>query len=55
MTLMVAYSASKEAPSLISLCRATLGMKVDREAYMSARERFDFAIILVVFSVLTAK
>jgi len=46
------YAASKESLSLTSLCRATLGMKVIPEAYMSLRERFDFVIILLIFSCL---
>jgi len=48
------YAASKETLSLTSLCRATLGMKVTPEAYMSLRERFDFVIILLIFSLLNA-
>ncbi|KAF8813928.1 MFS general substrate transporter [Phlegmacium glaucopus] len=48
------YAASKETPSLITLCRATLGMNVAPDAYMSVRERFDFAIIFLIFSVLSA-
>jgi len=48
------YAASKESLSLISLCRSMLGMKVEPEAYMSFRERFDFLIIFLVFSCLSA-
>jgi MFS family permease len=48
------YAASKESLSLISLCRAMLGMKVESEAYMSIRERFDFLIVTLVFSCLNA-
>ena len=52
---MIAYAASKDSLSLSSLCRATLGLKVIPEAYMSLRERFDFVIILLIFSCLNAK
>lgn len=52
---MVAYAASKDSLSLISLCRAMLGMKVVPEAYMSLRERFDFLIIALIFACLNAK
>jgi len=46
------YSASKKPPSLGSLSRAMLGLEVERDAYMSTRERFDFAIISLIFGVL---
>ena len=52
---MVAYAASKDSLSLTSLCHAMLGMKVEQEAYMSVRERFDFLIIALVFACLNAK
>ncbi|KAF9050074.1 major facilitator superfamily domain-containing protein [Panaeolus papilionaceus] len=48
------YAGSKKAPSLQSLCRAMLGMKVSPEAYMTIRERIDFAIITSIFGVLVA-
>ena len=32
-----------------------LGMKVQPEAYMSLRERFDFLITILVFACLNAK
>ncbi|KAF8813927.1 MFS general substrate transporter [Phlegmacium glaucopus] len=48
------YAASMQTPSLLTLCRATIGMKVEPDAYMSVRERFDFAIIFLIFSLLSA-
>ncbi|KAF8972983.1 major facilitator superfamily domain-containing protein [Flammula alnicola] len=48
------YAASKESPSLFSLCRAMLGLEVEPAAYMSIRERIDFTIIVLIFGVLVA-
>ncbi|KAF8160671.1 major facilitator superfamily domain-containing protein [Crassisporium funariophilum] len=46
------YAGSKGPHSLTSLVRAMLGLKVEPTTYMTIRERFDFAIIFMVFSVL---
>ncbi|KAI6134496.1 major facilitator superfamily domain-containing protein [Pisolithus thermaeus] len=43
------YSGSKPPLSLISLCRAMLGVSVSKEARMSRRERADFAIMMLAF------
>ncbi|KAF8902884.1 major facilitator superfamily domain-containing protein [Gymnopilus junonius] len=46
------YAASKKPLSLLSLCRAMLGLEVEPAARMSRRERFDFTIIVLIFGVL---
>ncbi|KAI6002257.1 major facilitator superfamily domain-containing protein [Pisolithus orientalis] len=43
------YSGSKQPLSFTSLFRATLGLAVSKEAYMSRRERIDFVILTLVF------
>ncbi|KIM45391.1 hypothetical protein M413DRAFT_442062 [Hebeloma cylindrosporum] len=48
------YAASQKPLSLISLCRTMLGMKVEPAAYMTVRERLDFAIIVLIFGFLVA-
>ncbi|TFK54532.1 MFS general substrate transporter [Heliocybe sulcata] len=49
------YIASKAPPSLGSLLRAMAGRQdSDTPAYMSIRERVDFAIMIAVFGVLVA-
>ncbi|KAF9567930.1 MFS general substrate transporter [Agrocybe pediades] len=48
------FAASQKPASLLSLCRAMLGLPVEPAAYMSPRERFDFAIVTCVFGVLVA-
>lgn len=49
-----AYSGSQASPSLFSLLRAMAGRSVPPNAYMSHRERIDFAIIIVIFGTLVA-
>jgi len=45
------YSGSRiPSPSIISLFRAAVGLGCPPEAYMTLRERFDFAILVSVFS-----
>ncbi|KAI9455439.1 MFS general substrate transporter [Lactarius psammicola] len=49
------YSGSRtSSPSILSLFRAAIGQKSTPEAYMTLRERFDFAILVSVFSALLA-
>ncbi|KZT29060.1 MFS general substrate transporter [Neolentinus lepideus HHB14362 ss-1] len=49
------YIASQDSPSLSSLLRAMAGTQdPDTPAYMSIRERIDFAIMIAVFGVLVA-
>ncbi|KAJ3570015.1 hypothetical protein NP233_g4678 [Leucocoprinus birnbaumii] len=48
------YAGSKPSPPLMSLLRAMVGQTVPQEAYMSRRERIDFAIIIIVFGTLVA-
>lgn len=43
------YSGSKPPLSLMSLCRAMLGISVSKEARMSRRERADFVIMTLAF------
>ena len=46
-----AYSGSRiPSPSIISLLRATVGLRCPPEAYMTIRERTDFAILVTLFS-----
>lgn len=45
------YSGSRiPSPSIVSLLRAAVGLSCPPEAYMTLRERFDFAILVTVFS-----
>jgi len=46
------YSGSKPSESIMSLLRAMLGMKCPKRAYMSPRERLDFAFVILIFGVL---
>ncbi|KAI0256395.1 MFS general substrate transporter [Lactifluus subvellereus] len=49
------YSGSRiPSPSIVSLIRAAAGLKCPPETYMTLRERFDFAILVSVFSALLA-
>jgi len=49
------YSGSRiPSPSITSLIRAAVGLKCPPESHMSLRERFDFAILISVFSSLLA-
>ncbi|KAH8994743.1 MFS general substrate transporter [Lactarius hatsudake] len=49
------YSGSRtSSPSIMSLFRAVIGQKSAPEAYMTVRERIDFAILVSVFSALLA-
>ncbi|PPQ93805.1 hypothetical protein CVT25_013514 [Psilocybe cyanescens] len=48
------YAASRKPQSLLSLVRAMLGLRVEAAAYMTRRERIDFAIIIANFAVLVA-
>ncbi|KXN90846.1 Major facilitator superfamily domain-containing protein 7-a [Leucoagaricus sp. SymC.cos] len=48
------YAGSKPSPPLISLLRAMAGQKVTPDAYMSRRERIDFAIMIIIFGTLVA-
>lgn len=49
------YSGSRiPSPSITSLLRAAVGLKCPPESYMSSRDRFDFAILVSVFSSLLA-
>ncbi|KAI0295839.1 MFS general substrate transporter [Multifurca ochricompacta] len=49
------YSGSRQvSPSIFSLIRAATGLKCPPEVYMTLRERFDFAILVFVFSTLLA-
>jgi len=48
------YSGSKKSPSLSSLVRAMFGSEKSPDAQMKARERFDFAIVTLIFGVLVA-
>lgn len=52
--MKIAYAASQKPISLLSLCRAMLGMQVEPAAYMSGRERIDYAIVTCIFGVLVA-
>jgi len=54
LTLSVAYAGSRKSPSLLSLVRAMLGKKTSPDAYMTLRERIDFAIITLIFSIFVA-
>lgn len=54
MVSRTAYAGSKKSSSLMSLVRAMLGMQTATEAYMSIRERTDYAIIILIFGVLVA-
>jgi MFS transporter, FLVCR family, MFS-domain-containing protein 7 len=48
---ILAYSGSRiPSPSIISLLRAAVGLSCPPEAYMTLRERLDFAILVTVFS-----
>jgi FLVCR family MFS transporter 7 len=51
---LAAYAGSQKSPSLISLVRAILGKETSPGAQMTFRERVDFSIIALVFSVLVA-
>lgn len=46
------YAASVKSPSLWSLLRGFIGVERNGENYMTRRERFDFAILVVVFGLL---
>ncbi|KAI0066126.1 MFS general substrate transporter [Artomyces pyxidatus] len=48
------FSGSRESPSIFSLIRAMLGRKCSEHAYMTRRERFDFATLVLVFAALLA-
>jgi len=49
------YSGSRiPSPSIVSLIRAAMGLKCPPGTYMTLRERFDFAILVSVFSALLA-
>ncbi|CAA7261775.1 unnamed protein product [Cyclocybe aegerita] len=48
------YSGGQKPLSLISLCRAMLGLEVEPAAHMSGTERLDFLIIVLIFGVLVA-
>ncbi|KAI9442617.1 MFS general substrate transporter [Lactarius indigo] len=49
------YSGSRtSSPSIMSLFRAAIGQRSTPETYMTVRERFDFAILVSVFSALLA-
>jgi len=48
------YAGSKPSPPFKSLGRAMLGMSTTPEAYMTIRERIDFAIVTFIFGVLVA-
>ncbi|KAL9711460.1 hypothetical protein Ac2012v2_004531 [Leucoagaricus gongylophorus] len=48
------YAGSKPSPSLLSLLRAMAGQTVHSEAYLSSRQRIDFAIIIIIFGTLVA-
>ncbi|KAH9484995.1 MFS-type transporter [Psilocybe cubensis] len=48
------YAAAQKPMSLLSLIRAMLGLRVEAAAYMTRRERIDFAIIIANFAVLVA-
>ena len=53
--VLSAYSGSRiPSQSITSLMRATVGVKCPPESYMKLRERFDFAILVCVFSSLLA-
>ncbi|KAG6850973.1 hypothetical protein H0H93_005842 [Arthromyces matolae] len=43
------YAGSKVSPSLLSLVRTMLGLKTSDDAYMTPRERVDFAVITFIF------
>ncbi|KAF9051051.1 MFS general substrate transporter [Hymenopellis radicata] len=47
------YSASRPSPSLWSLCARIVGIeKSEGDDFMTLRERFDFCIVLAIFSAL---
>ncbi|EPQ51930.1 MFS general substrate transporter [Gloeophyllum trabeum ATCC 11539] len=49
------YTASQQALTLTSLLRAIVGKeRIGAPAYMTVRERVDFAILIIVFGVLVA-
>ncbi|KAA1473990.1 MFS general substrate transporter [Dentipellis sp. KUC8613] len=48
------FSGSQKSPSIISLLKAWVGLDCPPEAFMTRRERFDFTILVYVFSVLLA-
>jgi len=50
MTLLYpAYAGSKPSPSLASFLRAIFGLRTSEDSYMTIRERFDFAIVTLIF------
>ncbi|KAI0268881.1 MFS general substrate transporter [Gloeopeniophorella convolvens] len=49
------FSGSRTtSPSIMSLIKAAIGLPCPPECYMTRRERLDFGIVIVVFSVLLA-
>ncbi|XP_006460643.1 hypothetical protein AGABI2DRAFT_192274 [Agaricus bisporus var. bisporus H97] len=53
-TLPPTYAGSKSSPPFISLFLAMIGKQVPPEAYMTIRERIDFAIMIIIFGSLVA-
>ncbi|KAG8924771.1 hypothetical protein FRC02_010194 [Tulasnella sp. 418] len=48
------FSGSKESPRAINTLRAVIGLKTTDDAAMTVRERIDFGVIFMGFSILTA-